>query len=81
MIRVSVLYPSSSGDSFDVDYYKNTHMKLVREKLGPLGLLGCEVDAGITGLGDTPPPYAAIGYLFYESVQTFLAAFDQAKDV
>jgi len=28
MIRVSVLYPASEGKKFDVDYYKNKHMKL-----------------------------------------------------
>ena len=67
MIRVAVLYPNSSGSSFDVDYYKSKHMKLVRERLDPLGMLGCEVDAGIAGLGGAPPPYAAIGYLFFET--------------
>ena len=33
MIRVSVLYPNSEGSSFNVEYYKNVHMKLVEERL------------------------------------------------
>ena len=47
MIRVAVLYPNSEGSTFDVEYYKQTHMKLVWQKLGHLGLLRCEVDAGV----------------------------------
>ncbi len=34
MIKVSVLYPHSDGTSFDMDYYCNNHMPMVREKLG-----------------------------------------------
>lgn len=75
MIRIAVLYPNAEGKTFDVDYYKNTHMKLVQEKLDPLGLVGCEVDAGIAGMGDTPAPYATIGYLFFETLEAFQAGF------
>jgi uncharacterized protein (TIGR02118 family) len=77
MIRIAVLYPNSDGSTFDVDYYKRTHMPLVQEKLGSLGLLGCEVDAGIPGLGDEHPAYAAIGYMFFETRKAFLAGFAQ----
>ena len=75
MIRIAVLYPNADGKTFDVDYYKNTHMKLVEEKLNPLGLVGCEVDAGIAGLGDAPAPYATIGYMFFETLEAFQAGF------
>lgn len=77
MIRVSVLYPNASGKTFDVEYYKQTHMQLVRERLLPFGLLGCEVDAGISGMGDEPAPFAAIGYMFFETVEAFEAGFGQ----
>ncbi len=77
MIRIAVLYPNSDGKTFDVGYYKNTHMKLVQEKLNPLGLLGCEVDAGIAGLGDAPAPYATIGYMFFDTLEAFQAGFAQ----
>ena len=75
MIRVAVLYANSDGASFDVLYYKNSHMKLVQERLNPLGMLGCEVDAGIPGMDDQPPPYLAIGYLFFETAEQFHSAF------
>jgi len=44
MIRVSVLYPRSSGKRFDLEYYKKHHMPLVKEKLTPLKV---EIDAGV----------------------------------
>ena len=75
MIRVAVLYPNSPGSSFDVAYYKHRHMRLVSEKLGPLGLVGCEVDAGIADLEGGPPPYAAIGYMLFETREAFQSAF------
>ena len=34
MIKVSVLYPNSEGYSIDMDYYCNSHMPMIREKLG-----------------------------------------------
>jgi len=80
MIRAAVLYPNSQGSSFNVEYYKNQHMKLVWEKLGPLGLVGCEVDAGIAGLEGGPPPYAAIGYMIFETLEEFQSAFAKAGD-
>ena len=80
MIRVAVMYPQSEGKSFNLDYYMNKHMKLVNEKLGPLGLVSSEVDAGISGMGDSPPPYFAIGYLIFETVEKFQAAFDKVGD-
>ena len=52
---IAVSSTPGEGSTFDVDYYKNTHMKLVEDRLGPLGLLGSEVDAGVAGV-DNPPP-------------------------
>ena len=80
MIRVAVLYPNSQGATFDVEYYKTRHMKLVEERLEPLGLVSWEVDAGVAGMGDTPPPFACIGYITFQSVQAFLDAFAQAGE-
>ena len=34
-----VTYPAGTGASFDRDYYTATHLPLVREKFGPLGLI------------------------------------------
>ena len=34
MIKVSVFYPNNEGCRFDMDYYCNSHIPMVREKLG-----------------------------------------------
>ena len=44
MIKVSVFYPNTDASSFDMDYYCNSHMPMVREKLGD----ACK-DAAIEG--------------------------------
>lgn len=80
MIRVAVLYPNFDGSTFDVEYYKKQHMRLVHEKLDPLGMVGCEVDAGIAGLDGSPPPYAAIGYVIFQTVEEFQSAFAKVGD-
>lgn len=35
-----VTYPAEAGASFDRDYYVGTHLPLVRDSLGALGLTG-----------------------------------------
>ena len=80
MIRVAVLYPNSEGSTFDVEYYKQSHMKLVWQKLGHLGLLRCEVDAGVESGDGELPPYAAIGYMYFESLARFESAFAEGGD-
>jgi uncharacterized protein (TIGR02118 family) len=38
MISVMVLYPNKPGSRFDMDYYVDRHLKLVRERLAPMGM-------------------------------------------
>ena len=69
MIRVAVLYPNKPDAKFDHDYYANRHMKMVNEKLSPVGMVRCEIDKGICGtIPDSPPPYLAIGYLIFNTM-------------
>lgn len=79
MIKVSVFYPSGQGNTFDMNYYIATHMPLVRRLLGP-ALKKVEVDQGLAGsTPGSPPTYLAIGHLFFESLETFQAAFDPQR--
>ena len=72
MIRISVLYPSGEGKKFDVDYYVNKHMKLVRERLGGFGLARTEVDRGVAGgAPGAPAPYVAVGHLYFSAAADF----------
>lgn len=75
MIKVSVLYPNSESARFDIDYYRDRHMPLVRERLGN----ACKRTAIEHGLaGGAPgeaPIYAAMGHLYFDSLSDFETAF------
>ncbi|MBI1735101.1 MAG: EthD family reductase [Candidatus Rokubacteria bacterium] len=75
MVRVSVMYPSGEGKKFDHDYYVNKHMTLVRERWGSMGLQKIEVDRGLAGgAPGAPAPYAAVGHVFFGSMEQFQKA-------
>ena len=54
MIKVTVFYDNEEGKSFDFDYYVNTHMPLVQERLKRL-----DESEDITAyfFGELPPEY------------------------
>jgi uncharacterized protein (TIGR02118 family) len=75
MIRVSVLYPAKEGAKFDLGYYKDKHMPLVQQRLGPLGLVRLEIDRGMAGgTPNSPAPYPCIGHLYFNSLGEFQKA-------
>ncbi len=82
MIKVSVLYPKTATSKFDIDYYCNRHMPMVQQKLGA-ALKRMAVDHGLAGgAPGSAPPYAAIGHLYFDSVEAFQAAFGpHAKEI
>lgn len=71
MFRVSVMYPRVEGAAFDLEYYKTTHMELVKKYLKPFGLLRAEVDKGVSGGGDLPAPYVCIGHLYFDTADGY----------
>jgi len=75
MIKLSVLYPKTASGTFDLDYYCNKHIVMVRQRLGG-ACKGLSVDQGVGG--PTPgsqPAYFAMGHLLFDSVEDFQAAF------
>jgi uncharacterized protein (TIGR02118 family) len=75
MIKVSVFYPNNEGSKFDMNYYCNSHIPMVRQKLGA-ACKGAAVEQGITGA--TPgsrPGFIAMGHIYFESVEAFQIAF------
>ena len=75
MIRVSVFYPNEQGSKFDMTYYLERHMPMVQTRLGK-ACRRIEVDQGVAGgAPGSAPPYAAIGHLFFDSVEAFQTAF------
>ena len=67
MYKVSVMYPNREDATFDHDYYRETHMKLVHKQLKRFGLLKTEVERGVSGGGGEPAPYIGIGSLYFDS--------------
>ncbi len=75
MIKVSVLYPNTDATSFDIDYYCNSHMPMVKEKLGA-PCKSIAVDGGLGGgTPDSPALYVAMGHLYFDTVDDFQSAF------
>ena len=75
MIKVSVLYPNTSGSSFDMNYYCESHIPMVLSKLGK-ACKGCSVEQGLGGAAPgTSPAFVAMGHLLFDSVEAFQAAF------
>jgi len=67
MFKVSVMYPNEEGGKFNIDYYRTTHMELVKKHLKPFGLIKTDVNKGISGGGDQTAPYICIGNLYFDS--------------
>jgi uncharacterized protein (TIGR02118 family) len=75
MIKVTVLYANGEGNKFDMGYYLNTHMPMVRKLLGP-ALKGMAVEQGLGGgAPGSPAPFLAVGHLMFDSVEAFQGAF------
>lgn len=75
MIKVSVMYPNEDGSKFDMDYYLEKHMPMVKEKMGS-ACKGVTVDQGLGGAEPgAPATYVALGHLMFDSVEDFQGAF------
>ncbi len=75
MIKVSILYANGEGSKFDHEYYRTSHIPMVKEKMGS-ALLDSGIEKGLAGgAPDAPAPFVCIGYLNFNSVEDFQQAF------
>ena len=72
MILVTVMYPP--GEKFDTDYYLKTHMPLVKDRWGPLGLKSAQAIKGVAKADGSAPDYQMIALLTFGSMDDFKAA-------
>lgn len=74
MIRVSVTYPKTEGATFNHDYYRDSHIPLVKKTWG---VERAEIDKGING------PNEAAVHVFFDSMEAMQAAMGNpgTKDV
>ena len=75
VIKVSVMYLHDPMSTFDMDYYRNKHVPMVRERLGG-ACKSAVIEAGLAG-GEpgSPPTYCAMGHIYFDSVEAFQQAF------
>lgn len=75
MIKVSVMYPYAPGARFDHAYYRETHMPLVKRRMGE----SCRyysIDRGLAGGSPgTAPTYLSASHIFCDSVEAFQNSF------
>jgi uncharacterized protein (TIGR02118 family) len=73
MIKLSVMYPYSPDGHFDYEYYRDTHMPLIKERMGDY----CKyytVDQGLGGV--TPgssPAFVAMCHVYSDSIESLMA--------
>lgn len=74
---VSVFYKVNSGEKFDIEYYMKTHIPLVRNLWGPLGLQGIQVLRGTGLINGDPSAYHLIALLDFISPDAFQSAAEK----
>jgi uncharacterized protein (TIGR02118 family) len=74
MIKVAILYPNGDGKTFDMDYYSTKHMPMAATLFGDK-LKALSIDKGLaSGRPNEPVPYLAIGYFYFENMESYKAA-------
>ncbi|MBW4035236.1 MAG: EthD family reductase [Proteobacteria bacterium] len=71
MVTISVLYPQTADATFDMAYYHATHMKMVHDLWGSMGLHGARVMRGVPGPDGAAPQFGVITLLEFESMAAF----------
>ncbi len=75
MIKVSVMYPNIPGARFDHAYYRDTHMPLLKERMGE----ACRSYTIEKGLAGGAPgqlaTYVGMCHVLCDSPEAFQAAF------
>lgn len=75
MVKVSVMYANKPGARFDHAYYRDTHMPLLKARMGD----SCRfytVDRGLAGgAPGEPATYVGMSHIFCDSVEAFQAGF------
>jgi uncharacterized protein (TIGR02118 family) len=78
MIKVTVLYPNGEGKTFDMDYYTKNHMPLMAKFFN---LKIYAIDKGLAGgAPNTPVPFLAIGYLYFDKLADYETALAKHVD-
>jgi uncharacterized protein (TIGR02118 family) len=82
MIKVSVMYVNKPGARFNHDYYRDTHMPLVKARMGD-SCLYYTIDKGLAGgAPGSAATYVGMCHIFCDSVESFQRGFGpHAKEI
>lgn len=80
LTKVNIMYPFSEGKTFDMEYYKNSHMPMVAGYLGT-NLVKYSIEKGLaSGIPGTPLPYLAIGTFYIKNLKAYQDAIAPNRD-
>ncbi|ADB38355.1 EthD family reductase [Spirosoma linguale] len=66
MFSFTVLYPNTEGSQFDLAYYLDTHIPLVKKLLTPMGMVSVNMQEGLPG--DTQPAFVMIIGMVFNTI-------------
>ncbi len=71
MTKVTILYPAGDGKKFDMDYYLNKHIPMVKGLFAG-ALKATAIDIGIAGgAAGAPTPFVVICCFYFDNVSAF----------
>jgi uncharacterized protein (TIGR02118 family) len=80
MIKVTAMYPNTPGARFNHEYFRDTHMPLVKARLGA-NCLTYTIDKGLSGNAPgTSAAFVAMSHIFCESLESLAIAFTPHAD-
>lgn len=65
------MYPADSGTKFDVEYYLQKHMPLVKERWASYGLKASQVLRGTSMADGSTPGYRMMAVLTFNSIENY----------
>lgn len=74
MIMVSVIYSADSSVRFDLDYYLQKHIPLVKERWAPYGMTDVKVVRGTAKADGSAPDFRLMTLMTFTSLDAFKAA-------
>jgi uncharacterized protein (TIGR02118 family) len=75
MIKMSVYYPANGGSKFDHEYYRSSHLPLIKQRLGD-ACLRYEIEKGLAGReAESAPQFVAACHIYSPSMAIFQEAF------
>jgi uncharacterized protein (TIGR02118 family) len=70
MVILSVLYPKTKDSKFDLEYYLETHIPLVKSRWSEMGLRDVDLVQGTAAVDGGAATYEVIGQLAFDSTES-----------